>query len=105
MRFRALEKLINLQPGYRRQFKIDNLLLLLIQEGEERYLIEGACPHQGFGLEKGIIHSGSIECPLHRFRFSLLTGELAGQQVQHCRHLRIFELIYEGNEVGVMIND
>ena len=41
MRFYPLEKLINLHDSYSRQFKIDNLQLLLLQRDGELYLIEG----------------------------------------------------------------
>ena len=51
MRFYPLEKLINLHDSYSRQFKIDNLQLLLLQRDGELYLIEGRCPHRGHPLD------------------------------------------------------
>jgi len=35
MRFLALDKLINLEDGYRKRFKIDSLELILVKEGNE----------------------------------------------------------------------
>jgi len=58
MRFQPLEKLINLGDGYRRAFKIDSLGLLLLQVGDQRYLIEARCPHQGHALESAPVDSG-----------------------------------------------
>ena len=46
MRFYPLEKLINLHDAYTRQFKIDNLQLLLMQRRGELFLIEAHCPHR-----------------------------------------------------------
>lgn len=105
MRFYPLEKLINLQDGYTRQFKIDHLQFLLLQCGEERYLIEAHCPHRGHPLDAAAIGAGRIQCPLHHFSFSLVDGQLVNAGEQPCRNLRIFELVYEGNEVGVMLEE
>jgi nitrite reductase/ring-hydroxylating ferredoxin subunit len=103
MRFFALEKLINLHDGYTRQFKIDNLRLLLIQRSGELYLIEGSCPHRAHPLDAATIDGGIIQCALHLYQFSLHDGRLLHATEEPCRGLRTFELIYEGNEVGVML--
>ena len=105
MRFQALEKLINLRDGYRRSFKIDALDLLLIQQGEQRYLLEGRCPHRGHPLESADLDAGCLECPLHKYRFDLSTGAVAAATEEACRPLRIYELVYEGNEVGMLLPD
>ena len=55
MRFQPLEKLINLHDGYRPQFKIDSLQLLLIQERGELFLFEANCPHRGHPLAQATI--------------------------------------------------
>ena len=105
MRFHSLEKLVNLTPGYRRQFKVDSLLLLLIQHQDQRFLIEANCPHHGYGLENGRVSDNVIQCPLHHLRFSLLNGELLSRGEQSCRALNIYELVYQGNEVGFMVDE
>ena len=46
MHFYSLEKLINLQDGYRREFRINYHRLLLLQVEGECYLLEALCPHQ-----------------------------------------------------------
>ena len=46
MRFIPLEKLINLEEGYRREFRIDYHRLLLLQYRGDLHLIEAVCPHQ-----------------------------------------------------------
>ncbi len=105
MRFFPLEKLINLHDHYTRQFKIDNLSLLLIQRGGERYLIEARCPHRDHPLEVASIANGVIQCALHQYQFAMTDGRLLHATEEPCRGLRTFELVYDGNEVGVMLDD
>ncbi len=71
MRFYPLEKLINLHDDYVRQFKIDNLQLLLIQRLGELFLMEAHCPHRGHPLAAASIEAGLIQCSLHQYQFSL----------------------------------
>jgi len=104
MRFFALEKLINLHDSYTRQFKIDHLRLLLIQRFGELFLIEANCPHRAHPLDLATIDSGIIQCARHQYQFSLQDGRLLHATEEPCRGLRTFELIYEGNEVGVMLD-
>ncbi|MEM6582024.1 MAG: Rieske (2Fe-2S) protein [Pseudomonadota bacterium] len=104
-RFYPLEKLINLHDDYSGRFKIDSLELLLIQRRGERYLLEGRCPHRGHSLEHAELENDVIECALHRYQFNIHSGHLVLATEQACRNLRTFELVYEGNEVGVVLDD
>ena len=103
MRFFPLEKLINLQDDYARQFKIDNLHLLLLQREGQLYLIEGYCPHRGHPLDVATLADGVIQCALHHYRFAIADGRLLHATEEPCRGLRTYELVYEGNEVGLML--
>lgn len=105
MRFYPLEKLINLDDGYTGHFKIDHLQLLLLQRGGERYLIEATCPHRAHPLDAASISAGTIQCPLHHYQFSIEHGDLLRATEEPCRGLRVYALVYEGNEVGVMLDD
>ena len=105
MRFHPLEKLINLHDSYSRQFKIDSLQLLLIQRNGELYLIEGRCPHRGHPLDVATIGNGLIECAMHHYQFAITDGRLLYATEERCRGLRTFDIVYEGNEVGVMLED
>jgi len=42
------------------------------------YAIENRCPHKGGPLSDGIVHGGSVTCPLHNWVFDLATGEAQG---------------------------
>ena len=40
--------------------------------------LDHACPHQGGPLSDGIVADRCVTCPLHGWRFDLLTGERLG---------------------------
>jgi nitrite reductase/ring-hydroxylating ferredoxin subunit len=105
MRFYPLEKLINLHDNYVRQFKIDHLQMLLIQRHGELFLLEAHCPHRGHPLAAASIEAGIITCSLHQYQFALEDGNLLRATEEPCRALRIFEVVYAGNEVGVMLDE
>jgi nitrite reductase/ring-hydroxylating ferredoxin subunit len=105
VRFYPLEKLINLHDSYARNFKIDNLQLLLLQRSGELYLIEGRCPHRGHPLDAAGFDGGVIQCALHHYRFAVADGRLMHATEEPCRGLRSYQLVYEGNEVGVMLGE
>ena len=103
MRFYPLEKLINLYDGYIRKFKIDSLQLLLLQRRTELFLIEAHCPHRNHPLEVATIDNDLIQCPLHQYQFALDDGRLIQATEDPCRALKTFQVIYQGNEVGVIL--
>ncbi|MEH6634120.1 MAG: Rieske (2Fe-2S) protein [Halioglobus sp.] len=103
MRFYPLEKLINLHDSYSRQFKIDSLLLLLIQRLGELYLIEARCPHRAHPMDVATIDNGIIQCALHHYQFAIADGRLLHATEEPCRALHTFEVVYVGNDVGVML--
>jgi len=105
MRFYPLEKLINLRDNYTRQFKIDHIQLLLLQRAGELFLIEATCPHRAHPLDVASIDNGVIQCALHQYQFSMDDGRLLHATEEPCRGLRTFDLIYEGNEVGILLDE
>lgn len=105
MRFYPLEKLINLHDAYTRQFKIDTHRLLLLQRNGEVFLIESHCPHREHPLEVALIDNGIIQCALHQYQFAIDDGRLLHATEEPCRGLRTYELVYEGNEIGLMLED
>lgn len=100
--FVALEKLINMHDGYRREFAVDYHHLLLLQHDGEHYLVEARCPHLEHPLIEATLQDGALICPSHGFRFSLLDGQLiSASRQQACRPLRVWPVAYEGSHVGV----
>ncbi len=103
MQYHRLELLINLHDGYRKVFKIDANHLMLVQLEGQRYLIESFCPHRAYPLAESDLQGDSLVCPQHGYRFDLATGAVLYASEEPCRALRRYELVYEGNEVGVML--
>lgn len=103
MRFIPLEKLINLEDGYRREFLVEYRRVLLLQHNGERYLLEARCPHLEHPLIEARIDGTDITCPLHGYRFSLRTGQLMQASHDSCRPLKLWPVAYEGAEVGIAL--
>jgi nitrite reductase/ring-hydroxylating ferredoxin subunit len=100
--FVALEKLINMHDGYRREFAVDYHRLLLLQHEGEHYLVEARCPHLEHPLIDAKLQDGALTCPSHGFRFSLRSGQLLStNRNQPCRPLRVWPVAYEGSHIGV----
>lgn len=102
MAFYPLEKLINLQEGYKKAFQIDGKKLLLIQHNERTWLIENACPHMGVALTNATLCPDNIiRCKAHGIEFALDTGKSLGPLANTLDCLTKYSIIYEGNQVGV----
>ena len=43
--------------------------------GGQLYATQAACPHRGGPLADGIVGGSTLVCPLHAFRFNLITGK------------------------------
>lgn len=106
MRFCPLEKLHRLQHGYRKGFIIQGHKLLLIHCENQTHLISERCPHAGASLANATIDGGCIRCPAHGISFDLATGRpQGGEVVSEVESLTRFALVYEGNQIGVMVNE
>ena len=51
--------------------------VLVLLEGDSVVAIGNTCPHHGSELTAGYRRPGSIECPLHGWRFDVFTGACA----------------------------
>ncbi|MFZ5560432.1 MAG: Rieske (2Fe-2S) protein [Pseudomonadota bacterium] len=100
MAFYRLEKLINLYDGYWRVFRVETLSLLLIQKDGHRYLLRNQCPHKAFPLHTGTMSGTKLRCAYHAMEFDLAQG---GRCQQHPSQpgVTLYELVYDGNEIGV----
>lgn len=104
MAFKAIEKLINMHDGYRKQFVANRQEMLLIQEAGEHYIIQSSCPHKHWPLQTASINNGLIVCAKHGMQFMLSTGQAANKQAKGCQTLKVFKVEYEGNAIGLNIN-
>lgn len=104
MRFIPLERLINLEDGYRRRFDLGGQSILLAQEEGEVFAFARHCPHQHYTLDYARIENGALYCSAHGFEFNLRRfGDLIKPQGFPCNNLKVYDLHYEGDKVGIMI--
>lgn len=59
------------------------------------------CPHADGPLQDGLVADGCVTCPLHGWRFSLLTGEQLGTLRAEAR--RTLEVYDVGERDGVLL--
>ncbi|WP_238364512.1 nitrite reductase small subunit NirD [Mesobacterium pallidum] len=45
---------------------------------DEVHALDDRCPHKGGPLSEGIVHGGSVTCPLHNWVFDLNSGVAKG---------------------------
>lgn len=103
MAYQSLEKLHQLQEGYRRIFKVAGRDLLLLQEEGRTYLMTNRCPHMDAPLHKASVAAGVLRCPVHGIEFDLRTGEALDAPPGCVGPLEFIPLIYEGNTVGIEV--
>jgi nitrite reductase/ring-hydroxylating ferredoxin subunit len=98
--FVALERLINLQDGYRRTFQVAGHDLLLLVVDQQPLLLENRCPHQGAPLHNATLNGQVLRCARHGVEFDLRNGRALNAQ---CAALSRFDLAYDGDRVGIDI--
>lgn len=96
--FVALERLINLQEGYRGAFKVGGQELLLLVVDNRPVLIDARCPHQDFPLTRATLEGDTLRCPKHGLAFSLPSGR---PLQPGCPGLKVLALAYEGDRIGI----
>ncbi len=72
--------------------------ILLVHIKETFYAVENECPHQGCPMTAAVVKEGTISCPRHGYRFSLVDGT--------CREhpesvLTVFPVVLEGETILV----
>ncbi|MFT5782079.1 MAG: nitrite reductase/ring-hydroxylating ferredoxin subunit [Pseudomonas sp.] len=96
--FVALERLLNLQTGYRRRFQIDGKHLLLLVVEVQAVLLDSRCPHQGVSLETASLVGRVLRCSRHGVEFDVLSGQALNLNCPGLRHL---PLVYHGDRIGI----
>lgn len=59
----------------------------------EVFATQAECPHRGGPLADGLLGGRAVVCPLHEFKFDLVTGTPIGTQ---CEPLRTFTVRVDG---------
>lgn len=105
MPFFPLEKTENLDDGYWQVFNVAGESLLLLQTSGTPHLIENRCGHFGVPLETGDLKDNTIVCSQHGISFDLETGQIANRPYENADPIKIFEISYQNDYLGVILND
>jgi nitrite reductase/ring-hydroxylating ferredoxin subunit len=73
--FVKVAKLTDIKPGQMLEFKTGGVKVALANVEGEYYAFSPWCPHQGWPLWSGDLKGDLVRCYLHRWQFSLKTGE------------------------------
>lgn len=52
---------------------------------DQVFALKDSCPHKGGPLSQGIVHGGTVTCPLHNWKIDLASGEAQGPD-EGCTH-------------------
>ena len=63
-----------LAPGQRKGFVVEGRALVLFRLGDDFYVIDDLCTHDGEPLDEGELCGDEVECPRHGARFNVRTG-------------------------------
>src|SRR3989338_2088568 len=69
-----LDRVENLQAGVGRRFDIQGTPLATFLHDGRFFTLSNLCPHQGGPISQGEIVNGYVECPWHRYQFSVQNG-------------------------------
>ncbi|XGW02964.1 hypothetical protein V3C99_014739 [Haemonchus contortus] len=72
----VLGKASDVPPGTKKEFKVREKPILVINDNGKFYATSGLCSHYDYPLEKGIYSRGKIRCALHGACFSVRTGDI-----------------------------
>ena len=52
---------------------------------DQVFALRDSCPHKGGPLSQGIVHGGTVTCPLHNWKIDLASGAAQGPD-EGCAH-------------------
>ncbi|HWZ97148.1 MAG TPA: nitrite reductase small subunit NirD [Candidatus Dormibacteraeota bacterium] len=83
-----------------RAVEIASRQMAIFNLGERFVAVENRCPHRGGPLADGIVSGNAIVCPLHAWKFDLLSGSSVNhQESEAC--LKAFPVRIEAGIVSV----
>ncbi len=60
-------------------------IALFRTSSDQVFALRDQCPHKGGPLSQGIVHGGTVTCPLHNWKIDLASGEAQGPD-EGCAH-------------------
>lgn len=62
-----------------RVLKTDAKDIAIFRTSDDRvFALRDSCPHRGGPLSQGLVHGGTVTCPLHNWKIDLTSGEALG---------------------------
>jgi len=93
--------LSELPEGTCKSFKVEGRGVALFNVDGTLYATQDFCRHKGGSLGKGELQGSIVVCPLHGWRFDVITGDCLTQP--HCKKLRLFPTYIDGERILVDI--
>ncbi len=82
-------------PGEGRTFDIGDHSVAVFRTRENiLHAVQAFCPHRSGPLADGIIGDGKVICPLHSYKFNIVTGQPLGDD---CAALEVYRVSLTGN--------
>lgn len=73
--FYKAAELNEVQPGSKKVFELEGIMIALFNVNGEYFAIEDICSHDGGPLVEGKLEGYEITCPRHQARFDIRTGK------------------------------
>ena len=85
-----------------RAFPVGDRMIAIFNDDGKYYAMDDFCPHMGASLAGGWIENGTVACPWHAWRFSLVDGcWLDNPKIK----ADIFAVVVVGDEIQIELND
>jgi nitrite reductase (NADH) small subunit len=92
-RTRAL-KVSDLPEESKKILEINGFEIALFHLNRKIHAISNICPHNGGSLGEGFVVGETVVCPLHSWKFNLVTGK-SSNQTAYCIEIFPVEIIEE----------
>ena len=85
-----------------RAFPVGDRMIAVFNQDGKFHAMDDFCPHMGASLAGGWIENGTVACPWHAWRFSLVDGcWLDNPKIK----ADIFKVFIVGDEIQIEIHD
>jgi nitrite reductase (NADH) small subunit len=91
-----------LKPGVGYPALVHGRQLALFLHGDGRiFAVDAQCPHAGGPLDEGPMHNCEVTCPLHDYKFDLITGQCS---TDPSLAISTYPVFVEDNQVWVEVH-
>jgi nitrite reductase/ring-hydroxylating ferredoxin subunit len=93
----------DLDDGETIRAEVNGTVIVLARVEGKVHAFQEFCTHRFGPLSEGCIHEGEIECPWHRSRFDIRTGQVTSGPAKE--GLRTFPVRIAGEMIAVLVGD